>query len=536
MKGEKRNMEQNVESLVGMPGRVAEINEANVRNKRDEEQLKLLASVLEQSTEGMAFCDLEGNLVSVNSTLATMHKYTRRELVGRNISVLHKPEQIPILEDIYRQTREEGTSCGELWHLRADGTCFLGQFHSSIILDDEGKPIGMVRTVRDITSTREAEKALRESEERMSTIVNTVIDGLYISSLDGHIMIANDAAARIVGYESKEEIIGINAMDFLAPCHRESVATEVVQAWREGKNVENRECRYVKADGTEIDGEFTCVHIRNEGGKTTGWVVASRDITQRKKAEEQLQAANTELREAHEQLKANQAQLLQTEKMSAVGTMVAGVAHELNNPLTGILHFARYCLKYTDETDRRFPVLQDTVRETKRCIDIIQNLLTFSNAGTQIEPEAEDCSLILDQVMRLLNYRVEKESITLKRNIPETIPPVRVRANEVQQVFLNLITNAMDAVKTTECKEISIEIAPAGEFVQISIADTGIGIPPDKMSKVFDYFFTTKEVGEGTGLGLSVTRNIVVSHGGEITCESEPGEGTRFTFTLPSIE
>ncbi len=376
------------------------------RTKQREEELNHLSSVMEQSTEGMAFCDLEGNLISVNSTFATMHGYTRRELVGKHISIFYAVEQVPLLEETWQQIHEEGSYNGEMWHVRSDGTSFLCQMSISIIFNDAGKPIGIGETVRDITELREAEEELRTT------------------------------------------------------------------------------------------------HVR--------------------------------LQEAHEQLKASQEQLIQAEKMSAVGTMVAGVAHELNNPLTGILQFARYCMKYTDEVDKRYPILQDIVDETIRCADIVNNLLTFSTMGDQEEYETLDCNVVLDRVIRLLSYRIERENVSLVRNTAEELPRVQVRANTIQQVFLNLIANSLDAVQTSERKEISIDIRTVGEFVQVTIVDTGVGVPVEDLNKVFDPFFTTKPPGKGTGLGLTVTRNIVMDHGGNIICKSEPGGGTRLVVTLPA--
>lgn len=272
-------------------------------------------------------------------------------------------------------------------------------------------------------------------------------------------------------------------------------------------------------------------------GQTSGEVMtrALNYAIERTRISEQLRCALEQLQSAHEQLKTSQEQLIQAEKMSAVGTMVAGVAHELNNPLTGIIQFARYCSKYTDADDRRYPILQDIIHEGQRCAEIVRSLLTFSAMGDPDELESQDCNLILDRVLNLLGHRIEKENVTITRDITEPLPRIQVKVNEIQQVFLNLITNALDAMRFSDSKEIHIKVRSTGDFIRFTISDTGPGIPGENLTKVFDPFFTTKPPGQGTGLGLTVTRNTVSFHGGDITIDSDCDSGTQVTVTLPTV-
>lgn len=238
---------------------------------------------------------------------------------------------------------------------------------------------------------------------------------------------------------------------------------------------------------------------------------------------------------AYSDLKSKTTQLIQTEKLGSVGTMVAGVAHELNNPMMGLINFIQYCLKHTTEDDRRYAVLKDAEHEARRCIAIVENLLTFS----RMEKEGEeglseaDCSELMERVIKLLSYRIEKEGAALTTHYAAGTPKIRVKVNNVQQVFLNLVNNALDALKESERKEIRIGIGREAGSIKITIADTGIGIPGGLLEKIFDPFFTTKPTGGGTGLGLSICQGIVKIHGGEIACESKIGRGTTFTILLP---
>ena len=243
------------------------------------------------------------------------------------------------------------------------------------------------------------------------------------------------------------------------------------------------------------------------------------------------------LEEAMDELQKSQSHLIQAEKMSALGTLVAGVAHELNNPMMGILNFAQYCSRHTSEDDERYEVLQDIEKETMRCSAIVENLLTFPHAERMSEESLQegDCSSLCQRALDLLAYRVEREGVSVKQEVITEITSVLMHENQIQQVFLNILPNALDALVESgkEGPEIHTTIGFEGGLIGVTIADNGQGIDPGTIQKVFDPFFTTKPAGQGTGLGLSVSRNIIAAHGGEITCESEVGLGTQFRITLP---
>lgn len=228
-------------------------------------------------------------------------------------------------------------------------------------------------------------------------------------------------------------------------------------------------------------------------------------------------------------------QLIHTQKMSSTGTMVASIAHELNNPMMGLLNFVQYCLKHTEKDDKRYSVLQDAEREAKRCSTIVQNLLAFSRMEKQGEErrKQESCSEIFERVFRLLAYRIEKQHITINKSYAEGTPSIWMKPTSIEQVFLNLINNALDALETSDTKQIRVDIHREGNFVRIIVTDTGNGISDENLKNIFQPFFTTKPDGQGTGVGLSVSRTIIKEHRGEITCESRVGVGTEFKILLP---
>ncbi len=252
-------------------------------------------------------------------------------------------------------------------------------------------------------------------------------------------------------------------------------------------------------------------------------------------ANKKITEKNNDLQSLVNQLKESQSMLVQSEKMSAVGTLAAGIAHELNNPLMVIINFVQYCIKHTPSSDKKSSILKDVELEAKRCSDIVSNLLTFSRTGRDEDGvfEKANCPEILNRVFRLLDYRIENENIYVQKNYNGDMPDIQANINNIQQLFLNILTNAFDALDGADKKEVNIMIKNDRENVYITISDTGPGIGPDIIENIFDPFFTTKAVGEGTGLGLSICNNIVNEHNGKITCKSIPDKGATFNIQLP---
>jgi two-component system NtrC family sensor kinase len=202
--------------------------------------------------------------------------------------------------------------------------------------------------------------------------------------------------------------------------------------------------------------------------------------------------------------------------------------------MMGIIQFAQYCLKHTTEDDRRYTVLQDLEFEIIRCIKIVQNLLNLSRMEREEDIyQKESCVVIINRIFRQLSNRIEKQNVLVKKNFAEKIPKIWIRTKSIQQVFENILINALDAIEENGKKEIHVDIHREDEFVRVIIADSGKGIAPESLKMIFDAFYTTKPVGAGTGLGLSICLNIIKAHGGKITCESKLGKGAKFKVLLP---
>ncbi len=366
---------------------------------------------------------------------------------------------------------------------------------------------------KEITERKRAEEALQYERNKVINILNTMEDGVYIVNQQYDI--------EYVNYVLEKEFGPVEGHK----CYKYFHDREEVCPWC--KNPEVFQGKTVHWEWYSIKNKKTYdlidTPLRNPDGSISKLEIF-RDITKRKQAEEEL--------------KKSQAQLIQSEKMSTVGIMVAGVAHELINPMMSIVNFIEYCIKKTSTDDERFNVLEDTEREANRCIDIVDNLLTFSRMEKEGEEEFQqgDCVKIIGQVIKLLSYRFEKEQVSIIQNCDEYVPEIPMRVNRIQQVFFNIIMNALDALKDSRKKEISIDMHRQVEFMHVTIADNGPGIAPEILMKIFDPFFTTKPTGQGTGLGLSISQGIIEMHGGKISCSSKPGQGTRFDILLPVMK
>jgi len=242
-------------------------------------------------------------------------------------------------------------------------------------------------------------------------------------------------------------------------------------------------------------------------------------------------------------LKLAQAQIIRSEKLSSLGLLAAGVAYELNSPLTGILTFAHLLGRRLPETSAEKKDIDVIITQTNRCAKIIQQLLEFSRENAT-EKKTQDLHRILEQAIGLVEHQARFHNVRVERQFDCEIPKVTVDASQMEQVFLNLLVNAGEAmpeggtltIKTGRTHGAEGPQERIAEKVEIVFRDSGVGIPPQNVGKIFDPFFTSKEVGQGTGLGLAVSHGIVEKHGGTVEVSSVVGQGTTFTITLPSAE
>ena len=347
-------------------------------------------------------------------------------------------------------------------------------------------------------------------------------DGVGMADSKGRIQFANASMERMLGYD-RGELIGV-LISRLYPRRTDSPAPrptmESLQAggWSGERDLLTKQ-------GSVVPTLETVKPLRDEAGKLVGYLCTVRDIRERRAKEQALETTLAQLR-------ATQQQLIQSEKLAAVGTLISGVAHEINNPLGNILGRVQLLQRAAgdDESKRDLQTVRD---ECGRAIRIVRNLLAFTREHM---PETTLVSLndVIDQVLELRAYELKVSNIELKKNFGADLPQIHADPHQLQQVFLNLVINAEQAMTAAHGRgSLSITTKRVGDTLQVVVADDGPGIPDEFISQIFDPFFTTKEVGKGTGLGLSVCYGIVKEHGGELWVESEEGKGTTFTVELP---
>ena len=251
--------------------------------------------------------------------------------------------------------------------------------------------------------------------------------------------------------------------------------------------------------------------LRDSGGAIAGTIIIIEDISSRVQLEEQLQIS---------------------EKMASIGLLAAGVAHEVNTPLTGISSFTQMLLQNAEPEDPRTKVLEKIERQTFRAAKIVNGLLNLARPA-HVDAGPIDVNAVINDVLSLLEHQLRNHNIQVRKELASPGLIVQGIEYKLQQVFLNLFLNARDAMPRGGWLTIATSARQDGRTVAIEVSDTGSGIPPDHLSRIYDPFFTTKEIGKGTGLGLSITYGIVQEHDGAITCDSVVGKGTRFTLTLP---
>ena len=347
-------------------------------------------------------------------------------------------------------------------------------------------------------------------------------DGVGIADSKGRIQFANASMERMLGYD-RGELIGV-PISRLHPSGTDSPAPrptmESLQAggWSGERDLLTKQ-------GSVVPTLETVKPLRDEAGKLVGYLCTVRDIRERRAKEQALETTLAQLR-------ATQQQLIQSEKLAAVGTLISGVAHEINNPLGNILGRVQLLQRAAgdDESKRDLQTVRD---ECERAIRIVRNLLSFTREHM---PETTLVSLndVIDQVLELRAYELKVSNIELKKNFGADLPQIHADPHQLQQVFLNLVINAEQAMTAAHGRgSLSITTKRVGDTLQVVVADDGPGIPDELISQIFNPFFTTKDVGAGTGLGLSVCYGIVKEHGGQMRVESEQQKGTTFTVELP---
>ncbi len=398
---------------------------------------------------------------------------------------------------------------------------------------------------RNARERRRAEEALRESEDRLTAIIEQLPVGVGLVNPDGGFVIRNSVMRNVASevmpsrdVHCRERWRCIDARGHLVPRDQwpgaRALRGEIVNPGMEIVHTDEK--------GNERSQLVTAVPFRDSGAKVIGAIVVASDITDRKRGEEKLQSANEQLEYAlatlqaqTDELAATTQQLWQAAKLATVGELAASVAHELNNPLGTVSLRLEGVLARTPADDPRRPALEVIEQEVERMARLIANLLQFSRQAPD-QVSTMDVAGEVTRTAELADHHLRRRGVTVAFDFATGLPPIHADRQKLRQLFLNLYTNAADAMPHggTLTTRLFARPDPVGRpEVVIEVADTGSGIPADLLPRVMDPFFTTKEEGKGTGLGLAICRRIVHDHKGTIHIDSEVGKGTTVRIALP---
>ncbi|MGD8268296.1 MAG: ATP-binding protein [Desulfobacterales bacterium] len=362
------------------------------------------------------------------------------------------------------------------------------------------------------------EERLRHSNAFLKNLILSSVDGVMAADLKGKILIFNDAASEITGYSSEEALNQLNIRDIYPP----KVAYAVMQKLR-GDNCGGRgKLQSYQVDVRGKDGQIIPISLNAaivyENGDEVATVGFFHDLRKTLQIQKELEQT--------------QMQLLQAEKMASLGKLAAGVAHQINNPLGGIILYAGLMLEEYELEDEAREDLNRILRDAERCKDTVKELLEFARQ-TRYEMRPLDINKAILRTLFLLENQTLFQNIKIERQLDEGIPPVYGDSQQLNHLFMNIILNAAQAMNGIGTLTVSTRRGANNKRAHIAIADTGPGIPPDVMPQIFDPFYTTKEEGEGTGIGLSLVYGIVENHGGTIKAVNREPSGACFFIELP---
>ncbi len=362
------------------------------------------------------------------------------------------------------------------------------------------------------TEHKLVKETLQAYGENIHLIFESVTDGITISDLDGKAVDVNQMKVRLHGCDSKSELIGRSAFEFITEKDR-ARAMKGLKKTLSGGYSGNPEYTFLTKDGREFTAESSTAVLRDVSGIPIGFITITKDITESKRLKEQL---------------------IVTDRLASVGELASGIAHELNNPLTSVVGFSELLLEKNIPSDIKADIL--TIhRQARRTTEVIKNLLTFSQRHVPTK-QPTNINKAIRKVLKLRAYEQKVNNIRVNTNLAPDLPEVMADSFQLEQAFLNIIINAeyfMTEVHNGGTLTIATE--NAGDVVMVSFADDGPGIAKNDLGYLFDSFFTTKEAGKGTGLGLSICRGIIAAHDGRIYVESELGKGATFVVELPVI-
>ena len=474
------------------------------------------AQLFHQSTDGIVIHDFKGRIIDINDTALAKLGYSRAEALKLAVPELHPPETQTGSKAALKEMASTGAVRFEIDMVRRDGSIFPTEISARTF--KTASETLVQGFFRDISERKAAEETL----ERFVSTLEATTDFVGMADTTGRTLYVNRAGRKMMGIGENEDLGDMPISNFHPPWAAEKLLNEAVPtAIQEG--VWSGEAAFKSRDGREIPLWQVLLSHKSPTGEVEFLSTICRDLTDRKRLDEQLR---------------------QSQKMEAVGALAGGMAHDFNNLLTVIISYAKFVRGELPNHDPLREDVDEILNAGTRAVGLTRQLLAFSRKQV-FRPVSGSLTKIVHDMDRMLR-RVIGEDIDIRIESEETISAIKVDIGQIEQVIMNLVVNARDAMPTggtlimsTQMKSVSPEetprqeAVPSGEYVALTVTDSGIGMDAEIMSRVFEPFFTTKEKGKGTGLGLSTAYGIVKQSGGYITVDSTIGKGTTFSILFP---
>ena len=470
--------------------------------------------------------DLDGTALYYSASTEKALGFTPTELIGKDVFALTHPDDLAKLAgDAYLAVLRGETPLVEWRCLRKDGSYIWVETHTALLRNESGIPDRLLSVTRDIEGRKQAEEALRQSEERMRALIARAAYGIFRSTRDGRFLDVNPALVAMLGYESTADLMSIDIMrDMYVDIGERERWMAAIDS---GAHPEWFDLTWRRKDGVPIAGRLSARAARDGHGDVVWYEGIAENVTERLRREAVVRRA---------------------ERMSSLGHTLAGVAHELNNPLAAISGFAQILLKTQLPKEDR-SAIETIHREAKRAAKIVKDLLTFARRQESSERHRVDLNDIVRYIADTQRYAMETHGVLCELVLSDEPAFVAADPAQLEQVMLNLLVNARQALEAmtapipagrvglgaTRTPMVVIRTSVRNNTVSLEISDNGPGIAAGELPRIWDPFWTTKEEGEGTGLGLSVVHGIVTEHGGSIDVETRLGAGTTFAVSLPGF-
>ena len=495
-----------------------DVTERKQREARLKSSMEDYRRIFEHVAVGVYISTKEGKFVDANRALLDMLGYSSKEEfleidIVRDLYLF--PEDRRMFQEMIE--RDGRVVDYEVQFKKKDGSPIPVLMTSHVRYDHQGNVIGYEGVNVDQTQRYQMERRLREAHDFMNKIVQSAPISIMSADLEGNIIIWNKAAEKTLGY-SADEVLGKMHITKVYPNGKAYEIMKVLRSPEDGGIgvFPPQPVLYVRRDGKIIEGHLSAAMIYDDDGNEAATVGSFVDLTERIEMERALSKT--------------QEQLLQSEKLAAMGRLTSQIAHELNNPLYGIMNTLELLKSEVPPENKRRKLLDMSLSEIVRLADMLKKMLSFSKPEQELK-KVVNLTSVVDEILLLHEKQLQEHSIKISPRFEKNLPEVYASTNQLRQVFLNMVSNARDAMP--EGGSLTVKTFSDEKFVNITFSDTGVGISEENIGKIFDSFFTTKSSVKGVGLGLSVCYGFIKDHGGDIKVKSKQGEGTTFIISLP---